>query len=106
LGDGYLDDPVAQMFRNIILSGTEERIQGQISLGVVTPLSLWKGETKAHIAMSKAKPSSSPFVSLTLLPVSFALRTLRANILPLPRGAFCSLTSQEAFHAAAPSMKN
>jgi hypothetical protein len=52
LGDAYLDDPVAKMFRNNILSGTEEKIEGQILFGsAAPPLSLWKSEPKAHIAM-------------------------------------------------------
>ena len=52
LGDAYLDDPVASLFRNVILSGTEEKITGQIRLsGNEPPLSLWQGEPKAHIAM-------------------------------------------------------
>jgi hypothetical protein len=51
LGDAYFDDPVAQMLRNVILSGTEEKIVGQILFdGAVPCLSLWKGEPKAHIA--------------------------------------------------------
>jgi hypothetical protein len=65
LGDAYLDDPVAEMFRNIILSGTEERIQGQISLGVVTPLSLWNGAPKAHIAMG-SKQGEAFFVAVRI----------------------------------------
>ena len=52
LGDTYLDDPVAKMFRNTILRGTEEKIAGQILLdGAAPPLYFWKGEPKAHIAM-------------------------------------------------------
>jgi HNH endonuclease len=54
LGDAYLDDPVAQMLRNVILSGTEEKIVGQILFdGAVPCLSLWKGEPKAHIAFGR-----------------------------------------------------
>jgi hypothetical protein len=52
LGDAYLDDPVAKMFRNNIVSGTEEKIEGRILFdGAAPPLSLWKSEPKAHIAM-------------------------------------------------------
>jgi hypothetical protein len=54
LGDAYLDDPVAQMLRNVILSGTEEKIVDQILFdGAVPCLSLWKGEPKAHIAFGR-----------------------------------------------------
>jgi HNH endonuclease len=65
LGDAYLDDPVAEMFRNIILSGSEERIQGQISFGVVPSLSLWNGEPKAHVAMG-SKQGEAFFVAVRI----------------------------------------
>lgn len=50
LGDAYIDDPVAEMLRTVIVSGTEQRIAGRITMGTVEPpLSLWNGERKAHI---------------------------------------------------------
>lgn len=52
LGDAYLDDPVAKLFRNVILSGTEEEIAGQIRLsGNERPLSLWQSEPRAHVTV-------------------------------------------------------
>jgi len=49
LGDAYLDDPVAEMLRTVILSGTEQGIAGRITMGSdASPLSLWDGERKAH----------------------------------------------------------
>ena len=54
LGDSYLDDPVAQQFRDIVLLGKEEAIAGRIQLdGNVPPLDLWRDEPKAHVAFGQ-----------------------------------------------------
>jgi hypothetical protein len=52
IGDGYLDDPVAQSLREFILEGNEVAIPGAIQLnGTTPPLNLWQSEPKAHIAV-------------------------------------------------------
>jgi HNH endonuclease len=53
LGDSYLDDPFAEMFRNSILKGKLEKIPGRIELsGDVPPLTLWRAAPNAHIALA------------------------------------------------------
>jgi hypothetical protein len=54
LGDSYLDDPMAKQFRGVILKGNEEQISGRIQFGGdLPPLSLWRNEPKAHIALAQ-----------------------------------------------------
>lgn len=91
LGDAYIDDPVAKMLRTVILSGTEQRIAGRITMdGAAPPLSLWNGEPWVPswaMGFSLACGCSISF------PARLALRTRPASI-PRSRAAvFTSSTS-------------
>jgi len=50
LGDEYLDDPVAEQLRNMILKDARDGIKGKVQFGAdMAPLAPWKGEPNVHI---------------------------------------------------------
>jgi hypothetical protein len=54
LGDTYLNDPIAQLLRNVILQGNEEQLLGRIELGGnLPPLHHWQDEPKSHVAFGQ-----------------------------------------------------
>jgi len=50
LGDEYLDDPVAEQLRNMILKDARDGIKGKVQFGAdIAPLAPWKDEPNVHI---------------------------------------------------------